>query len=381
MFVLHDREGDFDEVGLLQACICVVCLAIQVSSRLDEIAFSVRLEAGQFDEKTTREKSLLIAQYLRTQNLTGFDVDRSYHDLQNTFLGLALYSDDHPSLPLISTAIFCCIAQRLGLDAAACSFPFHVVAIVSPPAGFDLDGRKVETAASPQYMDPFSSALELSQADLIARLESIRAARSSFDEYLSASRTEEIVLRTGRNILNSVQEAHRHTMVRQPIATSGGWTATVPFPDLESSFYSALWASLLLGIPPDGDGPVLSMRRRNYLPHIIEHFETHFPTDVGLIEQYIIPLFRNTGEYAQLRESVRVTRSVDSMPKDVKRRTAEISRKVRYKVGQVFTHKRYAYHAVITGWDVECGADEHWMLRMRIHELTRGKQQSFYHVL
>ena len=74
-------------------------------------------------------------------------------------------------------------------------------------------------------------------------------------------------------------------------------------------------------------------------------------------------------------------RAGDSMPKQVKPRTKEILQHVKYKVGQVFRHKRYNYIAVITGWDVECSASEQWIARMRVNELPHGRDQSFYHVL
>ena len=295
---------------------------------------------------------------------------------------MALREPTHPSLPLISTAIFCSVAQRFGLDAQACGFPFHVVAIVKPPAGKDLDLRHVNpgSSASSMYLDPYQSDEELPVTSLISRLRLVGAAESTHAVFLGPTTTTEILLRAGRNVLASVQEVHRNTMVRH------GGHSQIPSSsssiDLEGAFYGALWASLLLGIPPNGDGPAFaSTQRRIYLPPFVEHFETHFPTDVGLIEAHIIPLFQDLAEFAQLRDSVRVMRSVDSMPKQVKRRTREISQHVRYKVGQVFLHKRYGYLAVITGWDIECGADEQWMAQMRVHELARGKHQSFYHVL
>jgi F-box protein 21 len=348
---------------------------------LDEYSQEIRLESTEFDSKTTRQKCLLILNYLRAHDLTGLQTEQDYRNLRNNFIGIAVNSEPHSSLPLISTAIFCSVAQRLGVDAAACSFPFHVVAMVRPPTGLTLDGTAVQKAAAPMYLDPFSSSAEIALSDLVRRLEQIRVSSALYGDYLSASSVEEIVLRTGRNIINSVQDLHQRNLTRQTLANANDWAPISSFPDLESAFYSALWASLLLGIPPDGDGPGFSMRRREFLPHIIEQFESNFPTDVSLIEAYILPLFRSTGEYAQLRESIRVTRSVDAMPKSVKRRSKEVSQRVRYRIGQVFTHKRYHYQAVITGWDMECGADELWMHRMRIHELSRGKQQSFYHVL
>jgi len=231
-------------------------------------------------------------------------------------------------------------------------------------------------------MDPFTTDQETSVRDLLARLQDVTGAKTSNPLLLDASPTAEVILRTSRNILYSVQTLHRNAVRANGHGGPDHLSSMFSFPDMESAFYSALWASLLFGRPADGDGPVeTTVQRRNYLPHIVEHFETHFPTDITLIEKHIVPLFQNPADSAQLRESVRLVRVVDSLPKQVKPRTMEICHQVRHKIGQVFRHKRYDYKAVIIGWDVECGANEQWMAQMRVHELAQGRHQSFYHVL
>jgi F-box protein 21 len=44
----------------------------------------------------------------------------------------------------------------------------------------------------------------------------------------------------------------------------------------------------------------------------------------------------------------------------------------------VFRHKRYTYHAIITGWDTECKAEEDWVRQMEVDRLPRGRKQAFY---
>ena len=232
------------------------------------------------------------------------------------------------------------------------------------------------------YMDPFRSDREIPVTDLQAQLRLMGMPKDMYSLALAPASTSEIVLRCGRNILNSVQEAHRNAVARNGHGSNSHITLVSSFPDMESAFYGALWASLLLGLPPDGDGPVIStFEPRNFLQPIVQHFETHFPGDVSLIDDYIVPLFRDFGEYTQLRETVRVMRAGDSIPKLVHERTEESSGRVKYSVGQVFQHKRYNYMAVIIGWDAECAAPERWMSQMRVHELPQGQHQSFYHVL
>ncbi|KAI9871733.1 MAG: hypothetical protein M1830_002521 [Pleopsidium flavum] len=368
MFVLHDREGDFS----------------YISDFFDDLAGRIQHQHCDFSELTLRAKATAIAGFLIAHNLTGLRSERTYRDLQNSFIAIALQTEDHPSVPLISTTIFCCVAQRLGLDARPCGIPFHVYAMVFPTKGSALDGKVLQEgeAGNPMYMDPFRSAQEIPIDTIKAQLSEMGATASSHSTFLQHSTITEIVLRSGRNIMNSVQYAHSSAVAQHTNHGSHHLTMVSNFPDMESAFYGALWASILVGIPSDGDGSVAAtVRRRQYLPYILEHFETHFPTDIGLIERYIVPLFQHLPEYDQLSDTVRVIRAGDTMPKQVKGRTEDNVQHVRFKVGEAFRHKRYNYLAIITGWDVECGAGEHWMQQMGVDQLSQGRQQSFYHVL
>jgi F-box protein 21 len=352
----------------------------QISFRLDKIASDLMEASPDLEKQKPRQKALTLAAYLRAHNLTGLKDLRDYHALQNNFIGRALYSDEHSSLPLISTAIFCSVAKRINLDARPCGFPFHVYSIVKPPNGFDIDGNPWCSDlgdAKIMYMDPFRTDEEIPVEYLRTQFTAIGASADVEAFVMGPALITEIVLRCARNILTSVRDTHQHSVGRN------AFNGTTDQTDREGAFYSALWASLLLGASLDGnDDPVLPiLQRRTFLPHIVEYFETYFPTDASLVEQYIVPLFENVGEHAQLRDAIRVTRAGDAMPKQIKPRKKEISQQVRYKVGQVFQHKRYDYVAVITGWDVECSLGPQWEQRMRIHELPRGRQQSFYHVL
>ena len=82
-----------------------------------------------------------------------------------------------------------------------------------------------------------------------------------------------------------------------------------------------------------------------------------------------------------MMETLQAVSMHDNAPKTVKTRGHGSLTNVRYRIGQVFQHKRFQYYAVIIGWDVECRASDQWMSQMRVHDLARGKQQSFYHVL
>ncbi len=298
----------------------------------------------------------------------GISDNSHYHDLRNNFIGIALQDGPHSSLPLVSVAIYCSVAQRLGIDAQPCGFPFHVLAIIKPPPGRTLDGRHTESGTSSElmYMDPFRSNQEVHVKDLRAQLQSFGISKSKFPELLGALSTAEIVRRSAKNIITSLQAIRRDQNVGHFV------------PDVDGALYAAVWAVLLL---PEGSTNTVGAQRANCLSHITELIEKYFLTDTWLIEKYILPLIENPAQHEQLRNTIRVIRTTDHMPKNVKDRTSDSSRDVRYKVGQLFHHERYHYKAVITGWDVECAATDYWMTHMGVHELPRGKYQGFYHVL
>ncbi|KAL9129734.1 MAG: hypothetical protein Q9217_001892 [Psora testacea] len=358
MFVMHDAKGDIDDI----------------SSNLDRIAKRLREEHPDFSELSTRRKAIAVAKYVRARNLVGVNanVDIHYHDLQNNFIGIALAADDHPSLPLVSVAIYCCVARRMGIDASPCGFPFHVLAIIRAANGWTLDSHEPRSDSEPQsmYMDPFRTDTEISIDNLLTQLVSMGVPKQDHKKLLGIAQTSAIVARCARNIITSVQ-----TLPPGPEATP----FASPIPDIKSAFYAALWALVLL---PNGDNERLSlMQQARYLPVVIKHIEAQFPTDAWMMEKNIIPAFETLERQRGIGDTLRAIRANDENLKKVKLRNTQASQSVRYRVGQVFQHKRYHYHAMIVGWDVECAASEHWMSQMRVRDLQRGKHQSFYHAL
>jgi F-box protein 21 len=314
------------------------------------------------DSLSPREKALELARWLQINDLTGIEAGREYHALEHNFLGLALQSPGHNSLPLISAAIYCYAAQELGLNAHPCGFPFHVHVIITPQPGFDMNGSALADAdpGPPMYLDPFRGARETPVSDLRDQL--VFLGVSDQTEFLGNSRASDIVLRCSKNILNSIHSASTHPDVESTSV------------DMVSAKYAALWSSMLLS------GESRPMDLRHQLPWLMELFATDYPSDIFLVEQYIVPLFHGLFEHEHILESLHVMRAVDEIPKQVRRRTKE-NKTIQYKVGQVFRHRRYHYRAIITGWDSECGAGEQWMRRMGIDRLQAGRHQSFYHVL
>ncbi|KAL4894371.1 Hemimethylated DNA-binding protein YccV like-domain-containing protein [Aspergillus ambiguus] len=336
----------------------------EVSNALSGISRSVLMHYPDIHKLTCRDKAKVIATYLRANDLTGIRSGREYDLLQHSFLGMALRDPEHNSLPLISAVIYCYVAQRCGLDAQPCGFPFHVHVIVKPHPGFDVDGNALGSGVqgAPIYMDPFRSDAETPVASLRNQLNFLGLSMTEPSPYLDESWTPEIVIRCSTNIMNQIRR-----LSELPSEHLG---AT----DVISAQYAALWSAMLLL------GPSRPREFSHYMPLLMELFAKEFPSDTYLIEEYIAPLFRGTLEHAHILECLHVMRAVDEMPKQAKQRNSH-QPNVRYRVGQVFRHRRYNYTGIITGWDTECDAGEQWMRRMGVDRLAGGRHQSFYHAL
>ena len=244
---------------------------MEVSHIFDGIVDDFKKRFPDHDDLSTRKIGAALSQFVRTQNLVGLaeHEDVHYHDLQNNFIGHALRSERHSSLPLISVAIYCSIAKRLGLNANLCCFPFHVIAILR-------SGNQ-----EPVYFDPFRTADEVPVSNLIAQLESMGAPQGTHEKLLGVASTAQIVNRCARNIITSIQSLPR------------GF-ATDLRPSTESAFYAALWVLLVAPTGVNVDGSLL--QQAAYLPVIVNHMQAHFP--IGRLKlsirfQPFLPYYRD----------------------------------------------------------------------------------------
>jgi F-box protein 21 len=350
-----------------------------ISDDLDNMAKEVEAEHPEFRKLSTRQKATTLVQFMRDKGFRGVGED-SYRALRNSFIGLVLRSAGHESLPLITVAIYSALASRLGMDARPCGFIFHVYCIVYAPDDYDLEGKYKPTRGSDRdymYLDPFRSTDEINQNDLVRTLREMGIPAPQHKDFLSPATTMEMTMRTGRNIMTSVQTI-RHTELGNGAVPQ----AVAAYPDIESSFYAVIWAFLFLNesTAGTGEGAVPDNRRRQYLPYLLNHFNTHCPWDISLLIKYVIPLFNEEPEQERLFNYIRTLNIEDSIPKPVSHRSGLIH-PVRFKVGQLFRHKRYMYEGVITGWDPHCSAGEEWIQHMDVDRLPGGRDQSFYHVL
>ena len=346
-----------------------------MSVRLDKIAANIRMGDPDLMLCPPRRRASMIAEHLRQRKLIGVQSDARYHDIQNNFIGSVLQGNHHQSLPLVSVAIYCCVGSRLGVDAHPCEFPGHVYTVIKLPAeGIDKGEFSLNYEAEQNiYMDPFRSSQEVNVRNLKAQLWAMGIHERDHVSMLGASSTSDIVHRCAMNIITSVR-LHTRSNRRRPSSS-----LLCPI-NPASAYYATQWAIMLL--PITSQELTFALQRARTLHFLWEGMEQEqFLLDIWLFEKHVLPLIEHPEQLRELRGNIDLVRSKDCSPKQVKSRTRETIEKVHFRIGQVFCHKRYHYQAVIIGWDIECKASIDWMTHMGVHNLSRGKHQSFYNVL
>ncbi|KAI1840305.1 hypothetical protein JX266_013482 [Neoarthrinium moseri] len=337
-----------------------------LKAELDQIAQRIRICHPGMEAWSTRQKALAIARYLRCENIVGMLNEGQYHALQNNYLSTAF--KEHSSLPLQSVALYCAVARRLGVDASPSNYPQRVHAVVSESSNRTIDAAESTATAewTPEriYLDPWGSDEEVSEDHLRTRLAQMGIPLHEHDDYLGPASVIEMTRRTARNIMVSVEEA-RHRPASQ-----------VSHLDIEAAWYSMLWVMVILGY---GDDATAGARRRQFIPYLIEHFQTHFPEDLGLLEK-LPALFEGQGEHQPLLDMIVASRNSDCAERVARPRSAP-NAGVMYKIGHYFRHKRYSYEGFIVGWDAHCNAGPRWIAQMRVDDLPRGREQPFYNIV
>lgn len=373
------NDMDYQDFPRLETCLGAFDTFIQgaggndcnerhLDVEFDRIAQDIRNNVPGIDELDYTSKATTIASQLRSMNLLG-STEQEYHYLKNNFICHVLKSEHKVSLPLVSTAIFCCITQRFGLRAWPCNFPFHIHAVLESPQYPPLYETRSTQTFNPGvvWMDPWrhDNIIDQDTMRLQLRQYGITPEEVTYS-YLSPAFTRDMVLRTGRNIMRSVNET------RDNHADIGAQEI-----DVDAAFYSFLWSVFLVSL---GDSRENTLQRRNYIPYLLDQFKSHYPEDVRLVERFVVPMFAGHPAQNQILEMIEEHRLGDSNPKPINRRD-DMTQHVKFKVGQPFRHKRFEYVGVIIGWDSSCQAGEPWIMQMRVDTLPKGRSQSFYHIL
>ncbi|KAK5653532.1 hypothetical protein OQA88_8791 [Cercophora sp. LCS_1] len=340
MFVLHDAPHDLN----------------YITRELDGLTTQFRTEHPALEQWSTRQKALHLVRWLRLNNLTGMDEpETNYRNLRNCLIGHALSDPSHPSLPIISSAIFCCVADRLGMLSACCAFPSHVHASVFAPAGFTLDGVELPDPSDPpesMYLDPYGSSEEVTLADLRERLVEF-GWNLGAEAFLKATPVTIIVQRTAQNIkgaystIRSLERSYTRETEMKRLRRGH------PDLNLEAASYSAMWAELMVK-------QTSSAHWDANLDAFLNRFALSWSEDAWIVEKYLVPLYdrftasqpqRQRRGWENVRAILNMLSNLDNRQPTVSRRyTQEIQERVKYKIGQVFRHKRYQYVGVINGW-------------------------------
>ncbi|KAF5121124.1 hypothetical protein E5D57_013460 [Metarhizium anisopliae] len=283
------------------------------------------------------------------------DLDDNYRNLRNCLIGQALRHEEHESIPLISSAIFCCLAARLGLNAQCCALPSHAYAIVLAQSGYTLDGDVVDSyheQPERMYLDPYGLDNEVPASDLQDLLAHY-AWQTSTDALLAPAPPQTMVLRTAQNIKATFArilelQDDAHPELSQLLR--GNDTMNV-----DAALYSAMWSSLML-TPPN------TFEWNDRLASFLHRFAGSWPEDVWLVEKYLWPMYNS---FTALRHGFarhvnrglgdpwdhwRLVRDQDDLIPPMSRRDLDGNQSVPFKIGQVFRHKRYGWIGVITGW-------------------------------
>lgn len=330
---------------------------------LDENTAQFRATHANFEILTTRQKALALVRWLRLNNLTGIqNPERNYRNLRNCLIGQALRHEDHESIPIVSSAIFCCIAARLGMDARFCAFPSHVHALVYAEPGQTLDNLPTDMPQDPpdrMFLDPYGNDDEVPLAslkDLLVRF----GWQANMDIFLAPVSSLTITMRTAQNLkatLSRILELQDNAHPELSQLMRGDNAINV-----EACLYSAMWASLML---TPSNTPDWLDRLANFL----RRFAGSWPEDAWLVEQYLRPIYESLPPSRQgfpphanqgmgnPWEHWRLVREQDGiMPLVSRRKVPRVSMNtsdvidIPFKIGHVFRHRRYGWIGAITGW-------------------------------
>ncbi|KAK4946536.1 hypothetical protein LTR10_014388 [Elasticomyces elasticus] len=358
LFILEEQTtGDTDDI----------------SARLDSYVASVRKAHPAIDDLSPREKAVTVADHLLKNNWIGIHNDRHYHSLDHMFLGVALFSGSRNSVPLISAVIYCYVARQFNLRAAPCNYPFHVHAMVQPPAGIDLDGNTLPESESGNtdpsklthlYMDPFNSSEPVALSTLERNLNFVAPTSSPAQKasYLSAATPRDLTIRAAHNILSSPSQ-----YAGPPVHPINPNLATY------AALFSLVFLARSTANPPD--------QLRQHLVVLTQHFLEYFDLDIHLFETYVLPLTISQPDARAYRNLIHQLKDSDHESRPQKHRSDARNAVVKFNVGQVFRHRRRHYLAVIYGWDPYCRMQEQWITMNQVDRLPNGRNQPFYNVL
>ncbi|KAF4822245.1 hypothetical protein CGCTS75_v010789 [Colletotrichum tropicale] len=326
MFVLPDDVGDVDDV----------------SKTLNVLADEFITDHPDFGGMCIRDQALALNRWLRSKNLTGMsNPETNYRNLRNCLIGHALRDEAHQSLPMVSAAIFCCIGERLGINAHCCALPGHVLVMVFATKDTRLDGSTLTNTQKPlerMYLDPYGGDEEFSKETLRHFISQV-GWRSLDVDTMAPAAVSTMIGRLAHNI--------RHTnlvMTSQDVSIErlAGLRTGTPLQNMELSVYAAAWATTLLD--PGAFVDVTS--------HFALRFNSLRFDDAWLVEKIYFnrPLPHGDVFLAAPNPEyiLRLIRRADEQRPVLR----EPQNHMEYQIGHVVRHGRYGFVAVVIDGEV-----------------------------
>ncbi|KAF4556156.1 Hypothetical protein D9617_1g080310 [Elsinoe fawcettii] len=361
----------------------------EITQALDTATEEIKADHPNILDLDEETRALTIADWLREHGLGGLEAPHTiFHAMKHNFLSFTLRNRSRCSLPLQSTVIYCSIATRLGLRAHPIAFPGQILAIILPSTPTTTSSPPEDSTSHRFYLSPWTSTASspsqaIPHALLATQLTISGVPPRLHGTYLDPAHPRTMVVRTCRNIMRSYEEWHNVPPNRDDLIGN------------HHAFYAYLWAMALVEEAPPAPGAMVPALDHPNAGHLATMLREHFPEDLELVRNYLGPLFGRTPRGRELMLVLAEMKAEDLNRKPVMRRvnedgTAEAGEMregegmvagVKYKIGQMFQHKRYGYVGVIRGWDGQCRAHENWISSMRVDDLERGRRQAFYNIL
>ncbi|GAA6006943.1 hypothetical protein JCM11491_001449 [Sporobolomyces phaffii] len=302
----------------------------------------------------------------------------TFHDLGNHYVETAFdrasgpASENRGTLPMTLVSIFCSFVRRLptcrDIEVRPIGFPGTMLAGLRVRGLEGKDGEWV-------FVNPFAA--QRGRLPTRSVLRATLAGMNLADDpsYLRPATAKEMCLRVGRNLLTSIHTRQLHSQA----------TGIACLYSLAHSLF-AFYNPLRLG-HEQGRADAAEEGLPNYVEWLTSIVQAEYPQDVDFILDRIVPALESSLNDSALHvqperlDSVRALAAAieDEDVKGVEKKW--VGATIKWKIGHVFRHRLFGYHAVVRGYDYTCEASENWIMQMQVDRLPFGRDQPFYHVI
>lgn len=275
---------------------------------------------------------------MRASNLTGLENQQlDYRNLRNCFIGQALRDPKHESIPIISSAIYCCIAERVGIQAECFLAPICVHVVVTAPHGYDLDLNRSNDEHQ-MYLDPFATDGEVP-------VDSLEHLVSHGDMTIADLRNSGTVFAITTRTAHNIEASHAAGSRRPDTLSTSKLLHGHPAINRQLALYATRWALLILQVPFTH---MWKERRSQLLRHILRDW----PEDEWIMSKYVMTQGQRTGtDEAMTQMEMYVMNQVQSPDQSgMVHNEFTDDRVAPFRLGQIFVHKRYQWLGAIVGF-------------------------------